>query len=90
LASSAAIVPGVDPELEYAVDERLRQSRVAGVVALASAPPAMLIALTHRLVDPGFALYASAALALVAIGCFVAMAVNVIRKFSMRPLNGTA
>jgi len=90
LASSPALIQGVDPELEYIVDERLRKSRVAGVVALSTAPSAMLVALTHNLVDPGLGAYASPALVLVAIGCAVAMIVNAVRKFSRQPLNGVA
>lgn len=90
LASTPAIVQGVDPELEYAVDEGLRKSRVAGVAAMACAPPVVLVALTHRSIDPALGSYTAVALALVAIACIVAMAVNTVLKFSTKPLNGTA
>ncbi len=51
IARSPALLLGSDPQVEYAVDERVRFSRATSVAALACAPPAVLT----LLVSPGVA-----------------------------------
>lgn len=43
IAGSQAVLFGNDPQLEYAVDERLRRSRVTGTASLACAPAVVLV-----------------------------------------------
>jgi len=48
IAGAPALLVGSDPQVAYAVDERVRLIRATGVAALACAPPAVLVMLGAR------------------------------------------
>jgi len=59
IARSPALLLGNDPQVEYAVDERVRLSRATNVTSLACAPAAVLTMLVSRHVAAGFPGYAT-------------------------------
>jgi hypothetical protein len=75
VAGSQALVFGNDPQLEYAVDERLRVSRTAGIGALACAPAVVLVGWCASWVGATYQMAATAALVLTYASFVVAMIV---------------
>jgi hypothetical protein len=92
IAGSQAIMLGDDPQVEYAVDERLRVSRANGTVALARAPAVVLVG--AQLVGvPGTSDLLGGAAVVITYICFVvAMFTNgmMARRASKRFTSGAA
>ena len=92
VASSQAVMFGDDPQLEYAVDERLRVRRTTGTVALACAPAVILVGWSVIELPAHYEYlgnvaeiitYASFAVAMV-------MCATIVRRFPVRFGNGAA
>ncbi len=91
VASSQALMFGDDPQLEYAVDERLRVSRATGTVALACAPAVVLVGWSVIALPENYESFGNAAIALTYASFAVAMVMcaTVVRRFPVRFGNGT-
>jgi hypothetical protein len=63
IAGSQSVMFGDDPQLEYAVDERLRATRAAGTVALACAPAVVLVGWSVIALPPNYQNIGNAAIA---------------------------
>jgi hypothetical protein len=79
IASSRALLVGEDPKIEYAVDERLRASRVANLAALACAPAVALVGSSLALVPDDYGFLGSAALA-ITFAAWVLVMIAVVRS----------
>lgn len=71
LAGAPALLVGTDPQLEYAVDERVRIGRARNVASLACAPVIILIAVAAPTLPPSYHLFAAVA-PLLSIAAFLA------------------
>jgi hypothetical protein len=76
IATSKSVLFGEDPQVEYAVDERLRLTRATNAAALACAPGVVLVGSTFSLVAPAYNAYGIAALVLTYVPFFIVMTVN--------------
>ncbi len=85
IAIAPALLMGNDPQLEYAIDERLRRSRATNVAALACAPAVGLAAFAAALMPGEPAV--SVTLWVVVVAWAVAMLTNALRP--RRPLRFT-
>jgi hypothetical protein len=81
IATSKSVLFGEDPQVEYAVDERLRLMRATNAAALACAPGVVLVGSTFSLVAPAYSAYGIAAFVLTYVAFILVMAVN---AFAMR------
>jgi hypothetical protein len=63
-ASGRALIYGDDPEIEYAVDARVRALRVNSIVALGCAPAVVLIGMASSWMTPGYETYGTVAFVL--------------------------
>jgi hypothetical protein len=90
IAGSQAVIFGDDPELEYAVDERLRVGRATGAAALACAPAVVLVGLTGASTAPDDRLLGEIALGLTYVSFVTAMIAIVLamRRFAARVARG--
>lgn len=75
VAVAPAILFGNDSQLEYLVDEHLRFSRAMNLLALACAPPTVLVALAWATL-PASAYFANAVTAMVVAAFFVVIATS--------------
>ncbi len=80
IANAPALLLGVDPQLEYAVDERVRIGRTRNIANLACAPPFVAMALVQPTLPAQYATFGSVAMAIVAAafvislaGCFLSL-----------------
>ncbi len=91
VASSQAVMFGEDPQLEYAVDERLRVSRATGTVALACAPAVILVGWSVITVPANYEYFGNVAEIVTYASFAVAMVMcaTVVRRFPVRFGNGT-
>jgi hypothetical protein len=91
IASSQAVMFGDDPQLEYAVDERLRVSRAIRTVTLACAPAVILVGWSV-VGTPGFDGLGTAAIVVTYASFAVAMVANAtaLHRFRLKFGNGTA
>jgi hypothetical protein len=78
IAASRALLIGDDPKMEYAIDQRLRASRVANLIALACAPAVALVGSSLTFVPPGYQTINTAAFVLV-YAAFVVVAIALVR-----------
>jgi hypothetical protein len=92
IASSQAVMFGDDPQLEYAVDERLRVSRVTGTVALACAPAVILVGWSVIALPASYENFGNAAMGVTYASFAIAMVMctTVVRRFPVRFGSGTA
>jgi hypothetical protein len=92
IAGSQAVMFGDDPQLEYAVDERLRVSRASYTVALACAPAAVLVGWSVIAVPASYENFGTAAIAVTYASFAVAMVAcaTVVRRFPVRFGSGAA
>ncbi|HEY1429281.1 MAG TPA: hypothetical protein VGF18_06890, partial [Candidatus Tumulicola sp.] len=79
VASSRALLVGDDPQIEYAIDERLRASRVANLAALAAAPAVALVGSSLPLVPADYRVVGNIAFVLT-YAAFVAIAFAIVRS----------
>ena len=86
IAGSQAVMFGEDPQLEYAVDERLRVSRASATVALACAPAVVLVGWSVIAVPAGYENFGNAAMVVTYASFAVAMVMcaTVVRRFPVR------
>jgi len=80
IAGSQAVLFGDDPQLEYAVDERLRANRVSGTVALACAPAVVLVGTTAVWIPSAYQSLGAVAMLLTYVAFGVAMFVNLMAR----------
>jgi hypothetical protein len=73
IASAPALLLGIDPQAEYAVDERVRAGRATSIALLACAPAMVFVVLSTRSVPPQYSLHAVAAQSIVIVAFFVAL-----------------
>ncbi len=78
VAIAPAILLGVDPQLEYAVDERVRVGRARSIANLACAPGFVLIILASPALPSEYATFGSIATAVVSIAFVVSLAASLI------------
>jgi hypothetical protein len=92
VASSQAVMFGDDPQLEYAVDERLRVSRATGTVALACAPAVILVGWSVITLPANYEYFGNVAEIVTYASFAVAMVMcaTVVRRFPVRFGNGAA
>ncbi|HTA40740.1 MAG TPA: hypothetical protein VK760_16780 [Candidatus Acidoferrales bacterium] len=91
IAGSQAVMFGEDPQLEYAVDERLRVSRASGTVALACAPAVVLVGWSVIAVPENVKYIGNVAeiVTYVSFAVAILMCATVVRRFPVRFGNGT-
>ena len=73
IAGAPALLLGVDPQAEYAVDERVRAGRATSIALLACAQALVFVVLSTRSVPPQYSLHAVAAQSIVIVAFFVAL-----------------
>jgi hypothetical protein len=78
IASSRALLVGDDPKVAYAIDQRLRTSRVASLVALACAPAVALVGSSLPSVPDAYRLIDDVAFVLI-YAAFVVVAIALVR-----------
>jgi hypothetical protein len=78
IATAPALLVGVDPRLEYAVDERVRVGRARSIANLACAPAFVLVVLVEPTLPSQYATLGSVAMAVVAAAFVVSLAASVI------------
>jgi hypothetical protein len=74
IAMAPALLLGIDPRLEYAVDERVRIGRARSIANLACAPAFVVIALAAPTLPAQYAILGSVAFAIVAVSFAVSLA----------------
>lgn len=74
IATAPALLVGVDPQLEYAVDERVRVGRARNVANLACAPAFVAIVLVGPTLPPEYATLGSIATAITAAAFVISLA----------------
>jgi len=89
IAGSQAVLFGDDPQVEYAVDERLRIKRVTAAVALGCAPAVVLVGLSQAWITPGYELLGTTALIVTYSSFAVAMLVTALATRRLRTLSAT-
>lgn len=73
IAGAPALLLGVDPQAEYAVDEHVRAGRATGIAVLACAPAMVFVMLSTHSVPAEAYIHAVAAQSIVIVGFFVAL-----------------
>lgn len=76
IATAPALLIGLDPQLEYAVDERVRVGRARSIANLAIAPAFVTIALVSPTLPAQYANLGSLAMAVVATAFFISLAAS--------------
>ncbi|MGA7356162.1 MAG: hypothetical protein WBW76_12110 [Candidatus Cybelea sp.] len=76
VATAPALLIGLDPQLEYAVDERVRVGRARNIANLACAPAFVTIALVSPTLPAQYATFGSVAMALVAAAFVISLAAS--------------
>jgi hypothetical protein len=78
IANAPALLVGIDPALEYAVDERVRVGRARNVANLACAPAFVAVILVTPTLPPQYATFGSVATVVVVAAFFVSLASSLI------------
>lgn len=78
IATAPALLLGVDPQLEYAVDERVRIGRARSVANLACAPAFVAIALASSAMPAQYATLGSVAFAIVGASFAISLAASLL------------
>lgn len=78
IATAPALLFGVDPQLEYAVDERVRIGRARSIANLACAPAFVAIALAAPTLPAPYAALGSVTMAIVAASFVVSLAASLL------------
>ncbi|HEX4861786.1 MAG TPA: hypothetical protein VFV07_11155, partial [Rhizomicrobium sp.] len=76
IANAPALLVGLDPQLEYAVDERVRVGRARNVANLACTPPFVAIVLVAPTLPAQYATLGSIATAVVAAAFVITLAAS--------------
>jgi hypothetical protein len=78
IATAPALLIGLDPQLEYAVDERVRVGRARNIANLACAPAFVAIALVSPTLPAQYATLGSVAMAVVAAAFVISLAASLL------------
>jgi hypothetical protein len=78
IATAPALLIGLDPQLEYAVDERVRVGRARNIANLACAPAFVAIALVSPTLPAQYATRGSVAMAVVAAAFVISLAASLL------------
>jgi hypothetical protein len=81
LAPAPALLLGVDPQYEYALDERLRIGRARNVVALATAPVFVFAVIAQPGLTELFGSIGTVAMAILIAAFVVALAASILPLF---------
>ncbi|HEY1882099.1 MAG TPA: hypothetical protein VGG51_03535 [Candidatus Cybelea sp.] len=81
IAAAPALLLGVDPQYEYALDERLRLGRARNVAVLACAPVLVFSALSEPGLPEQYGLFGTVAMAILIAAFVVALAASILPHF---------
>lgn len=78
IANAPALLLGIDPQLEYAIDERVRIGRARNIANLACAPAFVAVVLVSASLPAQYATFGSIAMVVVAAAFVISLAASLI------------